>query len=425
MLVASPPTPAGRVFQLLLVTAAVLAAAFAATTLGPLQETMRISLALSDNQMALLQGPARAMPLVVGAIPLGLLVDRQSRVRLVFIFAVVNVVASIGTALAYNFVLLFAARWLVGLAWAATLTAAISLIADLYAPAQRGRALMVMGIGQLAGTSAAFALGGSLVTIIGAGPNAWHWAMLWLTCPLIAVICLILAMREPPRRGVAIERPSARESFVELWRYRAVIAPLLGGVVIVDVAYGAAYIWAAPVFSRSFGLSPDRIGAIMAMVLLAGGPIGGVIAGILADLGQRSGGPRQTIVILTTLAFLSIPSGLFAVAPSLASAIVALVILLTILPAISVMVTTLFTVVIPNELRGLGTAVLNAVSVSFAYALAPMAVSLLSGAIGGPAMIGKAVALVCMTACVCGTATFAFGTRYFPRTDAVETLQTK
>ena len=408
-------SPRERLFQLLLVTAATSATAFASTALSPLQETMRVALALSDNQMAVLQGPSRALPLVLGAIPLGLLVDRRSRVRLVFIFAVLNLLASAATALASKFMLIFAARWLVGLAAAATLMAAVSLIADLYPPAQRGRALMIMGICYVGGASAAFGLGGSLVASYGADPDGWRWAMLWLCCPLVVVVGAIVPMREPARTGVAIENPTALQSLVELWKFRAVIVPLLGGLVIVEVAFGAAYIWAAPVFSRNFGLSSDRIGKLMAMVLMISGPLGGIIGGFLADLGQRIGGPKQTVTFVTALAFLSIPSGLFAVTSNVSAAIVVLLILLTTLPAISGMVTTLFTILIPNELRGLGTAVLNATCVCFAYGLAPVAVSLLSQAIGGPIMIGKAVAFVCVCTCVVGAAIFAVGTRNFPR----------
>lgn len=400
--------------QLILLSSAVWATTFAATALGPLQEAARVALGLSDTHMALLQGPARAIPLVLCGVPLGLLVDRYDRMRLLILCGMLTVAAHIWTALAMSFAALFAARWLVGLAGAATLTAAISLIADLYAPARRGRALMVMGIFQVAGASAAFGLGGPLLNLVGQGPQSWRSAMMWLTSPLLLDVLLLLLTREPARAGVRIAEPSLREALGELWRFRQVITPLLGGVVIVDVAFGAAYIWAAPVFSRGFDVSPAHIGEIMSAVLLGGGLLGPICSGVLADYGQRTGGPRQTISILTALALLSAPAGLFAVAPKVSAAIGALAILLTLLPAISLMVTTVLTVVIPNELRGLGTAVLNAASVSFAYAAAPVAVSVLSGAMGGPAMIGKSVALLCVTTSAAGAAAFAFGRRFFP-----------
>src|SRR5438552_1268855 len=127
---ASPSALPGRAFQMLLLTVAVLAATYARTALGPLQETMRIALSLSDNQIALLQGPAMALPVVIAAIPLGLVIDRHSRVRFLLILAVLDVVGGLCTALASNFQLLVAARCLIGLTLIATLTAAYSLLSD-------------------------------------------------------------------------------------------------------------------------------------------------------------------------------------------------------------------------------------------------------------------------------------------------------
>jgi predicted MFS family arabinose efflux permease len=403
---------------MLLLTVAVTAAAYARTGVSPLQETMRAVLALSDNQMALLQGPAMSLPLVVAAIPLGLLIDRYSRVRLVFAFTVVDAVGSVLTGLASSFRFLLVGRCLVGFAALAINPVALSLLADFYPPAQRGRATMVIAIGQVGGMSAAFALGGALLAAAGSAPNGWRWTMLWLTVPLALVIFAMVAMREPPRTGLAIENPSLRQAWAELWVYRATIAPVLVGAILAEIALGAPLIWAAPALSRSFGLAPDRIGAIMGMGLMVSGILGPIAGGTLADLCQRTGGSRRTMFGLSGLALVSTPAGLFAVMPGVASASVLLVMFLTIVSAMCVMGTTLFTVVIPNELRGVCMAAFAALCVVCAIGLAPLTVSVLSGAIGGPAMIGKALALVGVTTSVLAAATFAVGGRYFPRTVA-------
>jgi len=73
----------------------------------------------------------------------------------------------------------------------------------------------------------------------------------------------ILAMREPIRVGITHQNPRVRDAWLELWHYRARITPLLGGMVMAELAFGAAYVWAAPALSRTFNLPPDRIGAIM------------------------------------------------------------------------------------------------------------------------------------------------------------------
>jgi predicted MFS family arabinose efflux permease len=414
---AEPPVSVERGFQFVLLTLAATAALYARTAVSPLQETMRIALVLSDNQMALLQGPALALPMVIASVPLGVVIDRHSRVRLLLIFAGCALAANLLTALASHFSMLFAARCLSGLAVTAIIVAAYSILADLYSPEQRGRAGMVVLIGQFGGMAAAFALGGALVTVFGPGPNGWRWAMFWLTGPLVPVIFLMLAMREPVRTGVAIENPSAPQAFTELWQLRTVIVPLLAGLVMVETASGAALVWAAPTLSRRFALSPERVGAIMSMAVLVGGVLGSIAGGILADLCQRTGGPRRTISLLSGLALLSVlPAGLFAVVMQVGFATVLLVMFMAIVGAIIVAGVALFTIVIPNELRGLCLAAMVGANTLFGIALAPLAVSLLSGAIGGPVMIGKALALVCVAAGLLSAATLAFGRRYFPRT---------
>jgi len=405
-----------RAFQLLLLTFAAAAGMYARTAFSPLQETMRTALALSDNEMALLQGPALALAFVIGTIPLGIAVDRYLRVRLLLIFAAANVVGTVLTALSSNFTLLFLARSLIGLTNAASSVVAVSLIADLYPPAQRGRAIMVVVMGIHGGASIAFALGGSLIALPDAGPNGWRWAMLWLTVPLILVVFALLALREPPRTSVAVANPSVRDTFGELWRYRAVLVPLLSGIVLAEVGLQAVLIWAAPALSRRFTLPPDHIGSIMATGLMVSGLVGPIAGGILADFCQRTGGPRRTISVLSGLALLSAPAGLFAIVPEVAVASALLALFMTIIGVLLVMSPTLVTIVVPNEVRGLCVSAMSAGNVFFGIALAPVAVSLLSGALGGPSTIGTSLALVGVTACGLASVTFAIGTRRFPRT---------
>jgi MFS family permease len=315
----------------------------------------------------------------------------------------------------FNFFLLFCARCLVGLTAPATWIAASSLIADLYKPAQRGRATMVVAVGQFLGTSAAFALGGELLVKSGPTPDGWRWAMLWLTAPLIMVMFTLLAMREPPRTGVAVENTSSRQAFAECWGYRSVIVPLFVGIVMLEIALGSVMVWAPPMLSRNFALSPDRVGGIIAIIVLVSGILGPIAGGAVADLCHRAGGPRQTISVLSGLALLGILASLFAFVPWVTPASALLAVFTTIVSAILVTGTTLFIIVVPNELRGLCMAALTGVSVLLGLGLAPVAVSLLSGAIGGPPMIGKALAFVCVAASLLGAVAFASGRPYFPR----------
>lgn len=412
ILSAVPVASTRRWGQLALLALALSAANYSRTALGPLQEQIRVALGLSDNQIALLQGPAMALPLLICAVPLGILVDRYARNRLLWIFALCSTAGGVLTAAAASFAMLVAARCIAGLAAYATSIVVFSLLADLYSAENRGRATMVVTIGEVAGASAAFAFGGALLTLPGPSHHSWQVALLCLTAPLLPVTLTLLRMREPERTGVVVSRPSARQTCVELWRYRASFAPLLAGKVMVGTAYGAVLIWAAPALSRSFNLSPERVGSILATTLLIGGLSGPVLGGFLADVCQRTGGPARTMLALTGLGLLAALSGCFAILPGPAEASALLIAFMTTVAVTGVTEMTLTTVIVPNELRGLCLSVLVATGLIVGVGAAPLTVSLLSGFIGGPVTIGKALCIVCVLTGVLGSITFALAGRY-------------
>ena len=380
--------------------------------MGSLQEIIRISMALTDTQMAFLQGVALAVPMTLIAIPLGLAIDRYTRVRLLRALVLLSLLGTVGTALAPGFHSLFMARCLVGFTAFSIPSVAISLIADWYPANQRGRATMVMALGQIAGVSAGFAVGGLLGTAPHADPSSWRWAMAEMALPFVPVLCALLALREPQRAERVLRNPSTREALRELWHYRAFVAPLVAGVVIDQIASGAALVWAPPTLSRTFNLSTEHIGTVMATVAMVSGITGAIVGGNLADLCQRTGGPRRTLLALSVLALLGAPASLFAVMPTALPASVLLGLLTSVGALIAVMATTLSTVVIPNELRGLCTTLISAASLLVGLGLAPVCVSVLSGSLGGPRSIGIALAIVGVTTSLAGAFVFALGFRF-------------
>jgi MFS family permease len=401
-----------QAFQLLLLFFVVLAEVVAWIAVGAVQETMRVSLAMSDSHMALLQGPALALPLALGGVLLGRVIDRTSRARLLLVFTLVNLAGSLLTAYATGFAVLFAARCLVGTMGSGIDMAVLSLLSDLFPPAQRGRAGMVCALAQFGGNSAAFALGGVLVAA-NTGPNAWRWAIFGLSLPSAVSLLLLTLVREPPRAEVAVANPSSSQALGELWRYRGQLAPVCGGAVLMQVAYHAVRVWAAPTLQRSFALSPDRVGGIMSLVMLLGGVLGTVAGGSLADFCQRSGGPARTLSALSWLVFLSGAAALFALMPGAGLASALLFVFVAIIGAEWVMTLALITVVAPNEIRGLCMGISGAANCLFGIVIAPVAVSALSNTLGGPTMIGTALAIVAVPSCVLAALMFFSGRRPF------------
>jgi len=401
----------GRGYQLFLLTIAMATGGYVQNTVSPLQETIRVGLALSDHQMAVLQGPALGIPMMLVAIPLGLLIDRYSRARLLTVFVAVGVGGSVLTAFASDFSTLLLARGLAGLGGFGSVPIVFSLLADLYPPVQRGRVTSLVTVGQVVGSAAAFALGGALVST-NSDPEGWQRAMFWLVVPVVPVALAMLKTKEPLRTGVTITNPTVRQVWNELGQHRNLVVSLIAGFVLVQIAVGAILTWASPMLSRDFGIAQDRVGTIMAVGTLFSGILGPIAGGLLADVCQSSGGPRRSASVLCGLALLSAPLGLFAFASGAVTISVLLIAAITLLLVIALMAITLVTIVAPNELRGLCMSALAAVSMLFGVAAAPLAVSLLSDALGGMAMIGKALSLICVAASVFAAVAFAFARRH-------------
>lgn len=407
----------GRLIQLLLLAVGMAAGGYVRTEISPLQEALAAALSITDNQMAVLQGPLIGIPVTLAAIPLGLVIDRYSRVRLLFALVALSCIGSLITAFAPNFTALLLTRGLTGLVGLCTIPVSYSLLADLFPPDQRGRATTVICIGQLAGISAAFAWGGKLLAVSESGPYGWKAATLWMTLPLAMAVLFMLGLREPQRRGAPDAPVRASHARAAFRRLRSIVGPLVVGVVLVETAVGAILIWATPMLSRNFALPPDRVGAIMALTTAVGGTVGPILGGPLADFCQRTGGPRRTFMVLSALAVMSAPTDLFAFVSGDTTTSVLLIVAMTSLQTLAVTGMTLFTVVTPGECRGLFMSVWVGINLFFVFAIAPVTVSILSTVMGGPGLIGQALSTVCVASSLLAATSFVLGAKNMSRMD--------
>jgi len=399
--------------QLLLLSVVALGGMYTRAELGPLQESVKASLALSDERIALLQGPALAVPLLICSIPLGLLIDRYSRKNILAVATLINLLATAIGGAAHEFSLLLATRCAIGICAPATMIAAYSVVADIYSLDRRGRATTAIVIGAIAGTAGAFALGGELLALAGKTPDSWHRVMLWTALMLLVPLALTMFLREPPRKERAFEMPSLRAVRKQFGQYWVPIAILLAGMSLVNLADGATLVWTAPTLSRTFGLTTGAVGTITGGAIFLSGVVGPLLGGPLTDFCQRSAGPRRTVVLLSVLALCSIPAGLFGAMSTVPLTVGALILFLVLGNAIAVTVTALTISVIPNELRGVSMGLQWGGGALFGFGIAPVIVASLSSGLGGPAAIGEALAIVCASASLLGALVFVFSRRMF------------
>jgi MFS family permease len=284
----------GAAWALFLLAVTIMSASAMRGVFSPLQEIIARDLRFTDFQMSLIQGVGASLPVAILSIPIGRMTDRGQRARLLIGLSALWTLGTIGTVIAADFWQMFLARTFAGVGAMCSLTVAISMAADLSAPAHRGRSLLGLSLGNMVGAAAAFALGGALLGHFADAPALLPGLAPWRSVHLAfglasALITLLLfALREPVRREMASASTDLRAALRELWARRTLLAPLFLGQVTVVMADAAASIWAAPVLTRSFGLEPQQFAGWMGLVLLGSGVAGAVIGAVSADLGQKS-----------------------------------------------------------------------------------------------------------------------------------------
>ena len=423
-----PPVAAGepslaRSFLPLSAISLAIAAGFTAMmSFGTVQEAAKAEMGLSDAVLGLIQGVSAAVPLVLFSIPIGILVDRANRVRLFAALALVWTLGTAVTAFAASVPILFLGRMLAGIGTTGALTAALSLSADLCAPTERGRAILLVNLGKALGQAAAFALiGWTFGLFVGAAAPGWFGLTPWrathlaLTFACLACILPIFFLREPPRREVEAHVGAPfRVLMGEFWQRRAFLIPLFAGQVTVVMADAAAAIWAAPVLTRDYGQQPQDFAGWMGAIMLLTGIAGGILGGLAADLGQKTGRRGGLLVGAVVAAALSIPAALFPVAGSTTMFAVALGLLVLSGTVTGLITSVALTVYIPNELRGLCIGAFIAIAGLIGFGIAPSLVTLVSSLLGGEQHLAAALAGVGVAVSIVSLGAFAIAMRNAP-----------
>ena len=397
------PALSGSIVPLLMLGLLIASGFMAMQSFGIMAESAKAELGLSDQALALIQGLGAAVPLVLFSIPIGILVDRTHRIRLLIALALCWTAGTFLTALAPNAWVLFMARMMTAIGTTGALTATLSLTADLCRPEQRGRAMLISTVGKNLGIGAGFAVAGWLVGLFAmtGGPtwfgdvSAWRSAQWTLGLASIVLMLPLLLLREPPRREVESSVMAPFKVVMhEVWQRRAFLIPLFVGQTAVVMADAAAGIWASPVLERHYGLKPADFGGWLGGLVLLGGFVGAIGGGLLADWGQKSGRRGGLLIGAIGCAAIGVPASLFPLMPSVAgfaSAIFALLLMGTITGLIT---SVALTVLLPNELRGLTIGAFIAVAGLIGFGIAPSLVTLVSAFLGGEAMLREALAIV-------------------------------
>jgi len=237
---------------------------------------------LSDAQLGTLVSVISII-VAAGTLPLSMLADRWSRVKSIFVMALLWSAATIGCAFATTYGQLLFMRGVVGLGEAAYGSAGAALLATVFPARMRSTVL---------GAFLAAGLLGSVLGVMSGGVIAHHWG--WqagfgaVGVPgLVLAVIFVLFVRDyrtvkvPTQDAARTARRVIGWTSAMLFRPRtAIVACVAAGLQLVMVS--SAYAWLPSFFNRFYGLRPDQAGIKTAVIVLVSG-LGAVCWSVLAD----------------------------------------------------------------------------------------------------------------------------------------------
>lgn len=302
-----PPRPS---YTLALLTALAALAFMDRQILAVLIQPVKAEFGLSDLQIGLVTGLGFALTFGVLGVPLGRLADRSDRRGIIAWCRGLGGLLGATGAASVGFWSLLGSRAGGAVSDAGGGPASMAMLADLYPPEQRSRAMSVFGTGGSIGALLAMIVGGWLAQHYG-----WRAAMalVGLSVALLALL-LRFSVREPMRVLAAATAPHAgtyravpRGAVREIWATPLTRWLIIGAAcaLLAGYSFGA---WNTALLVRRHGLSLQNAGWISGSAALLS-ILGGLWSGSLTDRLARRDRRWQMGVPLIGLA-LALPCGL-------------------------------------------------------------------------------------------------------------------
>jgi predicted MFS family arabinose efflux permease len=365
-------------------------------------EPVRKEFGLSDSQLGMLNGFAFGLMFAVAGIPIGLLVDRINRSRLLACMVFLWSSATALCGLAQSYLALLTGRMAVGAAEAGGAPTSLSLMSDYFPPRLRSTAVGFYYLGN--------AVGGLMIFLVGsrvAAQYGWRAALLVAAVPGIALAVVAFAtLREPVRGGTETRAGSASSEPVGLIAaYRQIASNrallyLFGAAPLTSAAASAAGAWLPPFFMRNHGMHISGAGLVLAIAGGGFGALGSTLGGAIADRVARKDATRRTGfgVCVMLLAIPALLGATLSVAnpPAIGLTFVSFALIFAALP---VSFGSMLTLASPR-VRGVTSATMQGVSNLLGYGLGPLGVGMLSDALGGANSLRYALAIVSTVCCL-------------------------
>jgi MFS family permease len=288
------PSRASAYFALTVIILATMLNFLDAQVFGMMAQRIKVDFGLTDEQLGFLIGPANVVFYVLVGIPMARLVDLYPRkIVLACGIAAIGGITMLG-GLAQSFRQLFTSRMLVGAGGSAHAPGAYSMLADFFPPARLPRAIGFLQLGFIGGNALGILLGGQLITAATAWPVAhwmgftihgWQRVLMLVGAPGLVISLLMFTLREPPRRGMAVQGTAIpiRDVLREIGARKSIYLPLFIGLALSAAQSLGLAAWRAPFMIRTYGWSEARIGRWMGLMFLVSSLLGAAFGTVFVE----------------------------------------------------------------------------------------------------------------------------------------------
>ena len=242
---------------------------------------LRTELGLTDTQLGIIGGLAFSLIYALSSFGFGRAADYRLRTRIVAFGLLLWSLATAAGGLAQGFVSLFSARFFIGMGEASLYPCALSLIAERYPAARRGRAVGFLGMASALGAGLGVGLGGAVAESFG-----WRNVFFLYGFVGLLLVPLVLSVPEAKRAHADGEREPFVAALRELIADRRLVGVWMSGTAMIAAAMAFAT-WLPSYFVRERGWEVSTTGYLFGLSMFLGGSLGSLLGGHFADVRRR------------------------------------------------------------------------------------------------------------------------------------------
>ena len=385
-------------------------------------------LLLSDTQISLLQGFAFVITYVLLSVPIGRLVDKFNRIKIMISGVVIWSITTFTCGLSRNFYELLFARMGVGAGEAALSPAAWSVLADYFRPERLSFPISIYLMGPYLGAGLAMILGAYVLDLT-SGREAiyipligslapWQITFIIVSLPGIIITGLLLTVKEPKRKNIKSNSekiPSWSEVISFMLSNKRIYTSLhIATPFLVIMLYGLQA-WSPTILVRVYDWELSDAGRVYGLIALFFGSTG-VICGpllskVLKNLSISSSG-LKVCVFGVSLAGISI--SLLPFQNDSFYALICIAIASFCIPLPLALVTTIMQEVTPNPMRGVVNGMYVVSTNVIGLAIGPFLVAFGTDYIfNDPNLIAYSLSLVAVIVAPIGSILFCVGIKEY------------